>query len=61
MGSIWRPCDGTGSRVTDTSVFIQYVNGWEPMANELWSHGLESLYHNVHSTALLQIALSNDG
>ena len=55
MGSIWRPSDDTGSRDTDPSVFIQCVNGRETMANKLWSHGLEGLYHDIHTIAQVEI------
>ena len=51
MGIIWIPFDGTGSRDPDPSVFIQCVNGMEPMANELLSHGLNCIFRDVHPTA----------
>ena len=55
MGSIWRLSYGTGSRAPYPRVFIQCVNGWDPMANKLWSHGLEGLCHDVHPTVRLDI------
>ena len=61
IGSIWSPSDGTGSGATDPIVLIQYVNGWEPMANELWSHGLDGLCHDVHPTARVEIHPGTDG
>ena len=55
MGSIWRTYDGTGRGAPDPSVFIQCVNGWEPMANKLWSHGLDGLCRNFHTTVRVDI------
>ena len=50
MGSIWRPYAGTGSRDLDPSVFIQFINGWDPTASKFWSHGLDGISRNVHPT-----------
>ena len=55
MGIICRPSDGTGSGSPDPIVFIQYVNGWDPMDKMFWSHGLDSLCRNVIPAARVQI------
>ena len=59
-GGIWRPSDGTGSEATYPSVFIQCVNSWEPMANKLWSHGLDDICRDVHPTAQVDIPPGTD-
>ena len=51
MVGIRRPYGGTGSRDPDPRVFIQLINGRYSMANELWSHGLDGLSHDVHPKA----------
>ena len=61
MGSIWRPSDDTDSRYSYPIVFIQYVNGLEPMANKLWSHGLDNLCHDVHPKVQVHIPPGTDG
>ena len=55
MGDIWRPYNYS-SGDTDTAVFIQFANGRDPMAHELWCHSLAGLYRKVHLTSQLEIA-----
>ena len=61
MGSICRPSDLTGSRDPDPRVFIKCVNCKDPMANELWYHGLYGLSSDSHPTAQVEITPANDG
>ena len=61
MSSILRPSDGTGIGDPCTSFFIQCVNDREPMANELWSHGLDGLCRDIHPTARVEIPPGTDG
>ena len=58
--SIRSPSDGTGRRAPYPSVFIQCVNGRDPMANELWSHRLDRIFHGVQPTAWLYIPPGTD-
>ena len=55
MGDIWRPYNYS-SGDTDTAVFIQFANGRDPMAHELWCHSLAGIYRKVHLTSQLEIA-----
>ena len=61
VGSIWCPSDGTVRRAPSPRVFIQCVNGQEPMSYDLWSHGLDGLCHDVHLTAGVDIPHGTDG
>ena len=61
MVSIQLPYDSTGSGDPYPRVFIQCFNGWDPMANELCSHGLNNIFCDVCPTARLDISPRNDG
>ena len=61
MGSIWRSSDGTGNEATYTRVFIQCINGWDHMTNDLWYHWFKSLSRDVHPTAQVEIPPGTDG
>ena len=54
MGNIHRPSD-SGSSVTETTGFIQCINGQEPQINELWYQDLDEIYPEVHPTARVEI------
>ena len=43
----------------DPIFFIQCVNGREPIAHELWCHGLEGLCREVHTEALVETPTGN--
>ena len=59
MGCIWSLSYGTGSRSSDPIFFIQCINVRDPMANNLWSHGMDGLSRDVHPTARLDIPTEN--
>ena len=61
MGIIRSIYGGTGIGAPYPRVFFQCFNGWEPMSNKLWSHGLDSIYHDVHPKARVEIPTGNDG
>ena len=61
MGIIWRHSDGTDSGAPDPRIFIQCVNGWYPISNELWSHGLDDLCRDVNTTVRVDILPGTDG
>ena len=61
MGIIWISYDGTGNRDPDPSVFFQCVNGQDPMANDFWSHGLDSLCSDAQPTAQVLIPPRTEG
>ena len=50
MGPINRTSDSS-SRGTDTTAFIQYINGRETQINELWCLGLDRICRKIHPTA----------
>ena len=54
MVTIHRPWD-SGSWGTDTTAFIQRINGWEPQINELWSLVLDGIYREVHPKARIEV------
>ena len=58
MGYIWRTYN-YGSRSPDTAVLIQCVKGREPVAHELWCHGLAGLCRKFHLTARVYITTGN--
>ena len=60
MGSIWRPSGGTGRGDLHPRVFIKFINGMEPMANDFWFHGLDGLSCDVHHTARFEIPAGTD-
>ena len=49
MGDIFIPSD-YGNKALYPIIFIQCVNGRDPMAHEFWSHGLDGLSNDVHLT-----------
>ena len=49
MGTICRPSD-YGSMGTETTAFIQCINGRDPQINELWCLGLDGIFREVHPT-----------
>ena len=53
-GGIQSPSDSS-SGDPDPSIFIQCVNGREPMVDELWFHGLDGLSRDVHPTARVEL------
>ena len=55
MGSIRCHYYVTGFGAPDISVFVQCVNIRDPMENNLWSHGLYSIYRDICPTALVEI------
>ena len=54
MSDIWSP-SGFGSGDPDTSIFILYINGREPINHELWSHRLYRLSRDFRPTAQVEI------
>ena len=60
MGSIQRTYDVTGIMDTDPIIFIQCSSGLGPMANKLWSHGLDGVCRNVHPTERVEIPTRTD-
>ena len=54
IGTIHRP-SYFGSRGTDTTAFIQCVNGQEPQINKFWCLGLDRIFREVHPTAPVDI------
>ena len=60
MGDVWRPYD-SGIRACYSRIFIQYVNGREPMDHELWSSGFDGLNRDVYLTAQVEIPTRTSG
>ena len=60
IGSICRPSYGTGKWAPYPIVFIQCINLREPMANELWSHGLDGLSRDFQPTSRVDILPGTD-
>ena len=60
MGDIQSPYD-YGRGAPDPRIFIHCVNGREPMAHELWSHGLDGLSCNVNPTTRVDIPTGTFG
>ena len=54
MVTISRPSD-YGSRITETTAFIQCLNGQELQINKLWCHDLDGIWREVHPTAHAEI------
>ena len=54
MGNI-RSYSDSVSRDPDPIILIQFVNGREPMAHRLWSHGLDRISHDFHPTVRVEI------
>ena len=54
LGEIWCSSN-SGSRDPDSVVFIQCVNGWDPMHNESRYPGLNGIYRKVHPTVWVEI------
>ena len=54
MGTICRPSD-YGSGFTDTTAFIQCINGREPHINKLWCLGLNGVFCKVHTFVRVEI------
>ena len=50
MVDIWIPSKYGGGEL-DPTVFIQCVNGRDPMDQKLWCHGLASLFREIHPAA----------
>ena len=60
MGSIRSPSD-PGSSSTETTAFIQCVDGKEPKIHELWCLGLDNISHKVHPTAQVEVTSGTIG
>ena len=60
MGIICRTSVGTGSGAPDNRIFVQCINVRDPMANDLWSRGLDSIRRDVHPTARVEIPPGTD-
>ena len=54
MGTILRYSD-SGNGVTETTAFMQCINGREPHINEFWCLGLERISLKVHLTECLEV------
>ena len=60
MGTIHMPSD-YGSGGTDTTAFIQLINGREHQINELLCLGLDGICHEAHPTARVEIPYGTVG
>ena len=60
MGTIRKPSD-YGSGGSETSAFIQCINGRETQINELWCMGLDSIFREVHHIARVDILAGTIG
>ena len=55
MGTIRKTLD-SGGRATNTTVFIQCINDWEPQIHKLWCVVLDRICREIHPTACVDIA-----
>ena len=60
MGKICRSSE-YGSGGTDTTAFIQCVDGQEPQIHELWYLGLDGISHKFHHTARVKVTSGTVG
>ena len=60
MGTIHSPLN-SGSRVTETTAFIQWINGQETQIRKLWCLGLDGIFRKVHPTANVKVLAGTVG
>ena len=60
MGNIRRLYD-SGIRGTETTAFIQCINGRDPQINELWCQYLDRICREVNTTSFVDIPAGTSG